>query len=131
LKLYFGDMKNPNPTCETCGKPIRGRSDKKFCNDYCRNSHNNSINSETTALMRSVNNQLRKNRRILIDLIPGGADLAKFPKGKLVLLGFNFQYFTHQYTTKKGGVYHFCYEYGYLQLEGEWLLLVKKTTELQ
>ena len=27
--------------CGVCTRPLRGRSDKKFCNDYCRNTFNN------------------------------------------------------------------------------------------
>lgn len=118
-------------TCESCGKPVKGRSDKKFCDDYCRNNYNNSLNSETSSMMRTVNNVLRKNRRILQELIPAGEELARHPKNKLAGLGFSFQYFTHLYTTKKGAVYHFCYEFGYLLLEGDWVLLVKRKEAAQ
>ena len=119
-------MQNPAPkTCAACGKPVRGRSDKKFCDDYCRNSYNNTMNSETTSLMRNINNILRRNRRILNDLLPSGEERVKHPRAKLNGLGFNFRHFTHIYTTRKGGIYHFCYEYGYLPLEGEWVLIVK------
>ena len=27
--------------CLACGKPLKGRIDKKFCDDYCRNNYNN------------------------------------------------------------------------------------------
>jgi predicted nucleic acid-binding Zn ribbon protein len=122
-------MENPAKRCTACGKPIRGRSDKKFCDDYCRNTYNNSVNSDTTALMRNINNTLRRNRRILFDLLPTGEEMVKFPRAKLNELGFNFRHFTHLYTTRKGGVYHYCYEYGYLHLEGDWILIVKKKEE--
>ena len=56
--------------CLDCGETIKGRSDKKFCNDICRNSYNNKLNSDTTNYVRNVNNILRKNRRVLEELIP-------------------------------------------------------------
>jgi hypothetical protein len=28
-------------TCLFCEKPVKGRSDKKFCDDYCRAAYNN------------------------------------------------------------------------------------------
>lgn len=28
--------------CLFCGSELKGRSDKKFCNDFCRNNYNNS-----------------------------------------------------------------------------------------
>ncbi|KKQ83435.1 MAG: hypothetical protein UT04_C0032G0014 [Candidatus Daviesbacteria bacterium GW2011_GWF2_38_7] len=55
-------------TCIECGETIVGRSDKKFCCDLCRNSYNNKQNSESTNLVRNINNILRKNRRILQSL---------------------------------------------------------------
>jgi len=41
-----------------------------------------------------------------------------------VLQSFNFNYFTHQYKTAKGNTYHFCYDYGYLLLPEEKVLIV-------
>jgi hypothetical protein len=122
-------MNSDTRTCLTCGKPLKGRIDKKFCDDYCRSNYNNSLNSDSSAFVRRVNNILRKNRRILMDLIPEGEETSKHPKEKLLRLGYNFQYFTHIYTTKKGVTYHFCYEAGYLLLEGDWVLLVKRKEE--
>ena len=59
-------MENTNQkNCIACNKIIRGRSDKKFCNDYCRNAYNNQIKSPTNNLIRNTNNRLSKNRRIL------------------------------------------------------------------
>ena len=44
---------------------------------------------------------------------------------KLKDLGFNFNYYTNISTTKTNNQYVFCYEYGYLLLENEWVLIVK------
>ncbi len=126
ILLYMSTLTR---NCVACGKPLKGRTDKKFCDDYCRNSHNNLLNSDTSSFMRNVNNILRKNRRLLMDLIPEGEETAKYSREKLLRLGFNFQYFTHLYTTKKAVTYRFCYEMGYLLLEGDWVLLVKRKEE--
>ncbi len=48
------------------------------------------------------------------------------PPQRLAEQGFDFRYHTHQYQNKKGQTYHFCYEYGYLPLEGDWVLVVKR-----
>ena len=29
--------------CLECKDPVKGRIDKKFCSDYCRNAYNNSV----------------------------------------------------------------------------------------
>lgn len=109
-------------TCLDCGEPIVGRTDKKFCNDQCRNNYNNRLNSESSAFVRQINNILRKNRRILSELVP--VDKSTVHKEKLSSLGFNFNYFTHLYTTQKGSTYRFVYEYGYLQLDNDFYMLV-------
>src|ERR1041384_5137191 len=110
--------------CLDCGEPIKGRSDKKFCNDICRNSYNNKLNSDTTNYVRNVNNILRKNRRILEENLKG--ETTTISKQKLADKGFNFKYHTNQHVTKNNHTYSYCYEYGYMMLEKEMVLLVKK-----
>jgi predicted nucleic acid-binding Zn ribbon protein len=112
--------------CLTCGKPVKGRADKKFCDDYCRNAYNNQLKADSSKLVTNINNALKKNRRILENLLPPSEEMTKTTKEKLLARGFNFKYLTHTYTNKKGNVYFFCYEYGYLPLEHDWYLLVKR-----
>ena len=111
-------------TCLNCEDEIKGRTDKKFCSDYCRNQYNNSLNRDANNYVRNVNNILRKNRRILSDLNPAGK--VKIHKNKLSEQGFNFNYFTSIYKTKTGKTYFFCYEQGYLSLDKEFFVLVRK-----
>jgi hypothetical protein len=114
--------------CLSCDKILNGRADKKFCNDYCRNAYNNQLKSSGSNLVRNINNILVKNRRIL-ETVLGEEDMAKTTKEKLLSQGFQFKYLTHSYTNKKGNVYFFCYEYGYLPLEHDWLLVVRRKEE--
>ena len=110
-----------NRACPQCGEIIYGRSDKKFCDDGCRNLHINKLNSDTTNYVRNVNNTLRKNRRILEQLVAENA--TKIPWQALALGGFNFSYCTHVKTTKEGKTYYYCYEYGYERLRGQCVLI--------
>lgn len=111
--------------CLECGETLLGRADKKFCSDQCRNTFNNRMNSDSTNLVRNINNQLRKNRRILTELNPEGK--TKIHKDKLLTKGFSFRYITHSYTTQKGTTYFFIYDQGYLALEdGYYFLVVDK-----
>lgn len=111
--------------CPECGEKIVGRIDKKFCSDYCRNAYNNKMNKDSTNLVRNVNNQLRKNYRILQELNP--TDKTKTSKTKLLAKGFSFENFTSIYTTKSGTVYYFVYDQGYLPLEGDYYALVRRS----
>lgn len=116
------EKKQNKRKCEHCEEVIFGRSDKRFCSDYCRNSQHNLENRDVTNYMRKVNNVLRKNRRILSKLNPNGK--AKINGTLLMEEGFNFAYFTNVYETKKGGKYYFCYDQGYIKLEDNMYALV-------
>ena len=123
-------LQKKEPTlCLSCEKPVKGRSDKKFCDDYCRAAYNNDLKSASNNLVRNVNNALGKNRRILESLLPQGDATAKTNHDKLIEKGFQFKYHTHIYNTKTEKTYFYCYEYGYLPLENNWYLIVKKNEE--
>jgi hypothetical protein len=111
-------------TCPECGEIIKGRIDKKFCSDMCRNAFNNKQNSDTNNYVRNINNALRKNRRILEESLQG--EKTTLSKQKLVDKGFNFSFYTNQVVTKNNHTYTFCYEYGYLPLEDKNLILIVK-----
>jgi len=116
----------PTKHCMACNKSIKGRTDKKFCDDYCRNAFNNKIKSDGNNTVRNINNALRRNRRILQELLPPNEKMVKTNMEKLVERGFLFKYFTHTYTNPKGNIYNFCFEYGYLALENNTYLIVKQ-----
>ena len=115
--------------CLFCDKPVRGRSDKKFCNDYCRVAYNNEIRFISNSQMRDVNSALSKNRRILKDLVPEGEETSKATQEKLLQKGFLFKYITHLSVNKTGKTYYYCYDYGYLPLDKDWYLIVKRKEE--
>lgn len=114
--------------CLACGESIVGRTDKKFCDDQCRSNYNNRLNSEASVQVRMVNNVLKKNRKLL-EVVAGNAGKGKISKQKLMERGFNFKYFTQMHTTQKGNIYKLCYEYAYLNIENDFLLVVKWETE--
>ena len=110
--------------CLDCGAPVKGRTDKKFCDDQCRSNYNNRLKINTDGFIKQINQILKKNRQALEKLNPEGK--TRINKSKLLEQGFNFTYFTHVYETQKGQTYKFCYEYGYLELDENELLLVRK-----
>lgn len=110
--------------CLECGEKVIGRIDKKFCSDYCRNTFNNKVNKESKNLIRNINNRLRKNYKVLTELNKTGK--TKVSRNKLYDRGFDFQLFTSIYTTKAGKSYYYIYDQGYLALENEYYLLIKR-----
>ena len=87
--------------CLACKEAVKGRIDKKFCSDYCRNAY-----------------------KILSELNVSGK--TKVTRTKLYDNGFDFQFFTSIYKTKTGNTYFYVYNEGYLTLENDTFLLIRK-----
>lgn len=116
-------------TCLECGAKIRGRVDKKFCNDQCRNSYHNRTKGGVSTTVKRINRILKHNREIMHQLIPKATGKIMVNRDKLLQEGFDFTYHTHIYTTRKGNHYKFCYECGYLPLDNDVIMLVKRDEE--
>jgi predicted nucleic acid-binding Zn ribbon protein len=113
-----------NRECLECSEKIVGREDKKFCTDGCRNAFNNKINKDSNNFMRTINNRLRRNYRILSELNAGGK--ARTTKSKMIGKGFDFEFFTNILQTRNGNTYYFLYDQGYMPLSNETYILVRK-----
>ena len=75
-------------------------------------------------LMKLVNQVLRRNRIILKQASPQGKTTLR--REVLEQAGFDFRYFTNLYRTQKGSTYYFCYDYGYLLLPEDKVLIVNQ-----
>jgi hypothetical protein len=112
--------------CLCCNHGIKGRSDKKFCNDFCRNAHHNKLKSTDNNYVRKVNHNLLRNRKILENLFTDPKQVIRTTRHKLQEQQFDFHYFTHQYNNRKGQKYFFCYEFGYRVLKDAVIVVRKK-----
>lgn len=102
-------------TCPYCTTEITGRSNKKYCSVHCKSAHQYEKRKTEEQLYYSIDKQLKVNRKILKAYNKSGFSTVR--KEKLLLEGFNPKYFTHYWKNKKGQVYLFCYEYGFLELK--------------
>lgn len=118
-------------SCQYCGKKLMGRSDKKFCDDYCRNVFNNRLkaNEDGNASVKRIDRILKHNRKVLRQIYQKSNTAVRISRDKLLVAGLEFNYFTHQYTTRNKKTYHYCYEYGYLLLGDDVFLIVKRKEE--
>lgn len=113
-------------TCQQCGSELKGRLGQRFCSDQCRATHHNlsKLENQGEQLIRKVNFILRQNRLILRKASPEGKTTVN--RQVLEREGFDFRYFTNVYRTQKGSTYHFCYDYGYLLLPEDKVLIVNQ-----
>lgn len=94
--------------CMQCGQTLFGRRDKKFCNDFCRNTYNNHLNKENVEVIRITNNKLKKNHKILKNLVE--VSKMNVTKTELELLGFDFNLVT-SFDFSDGIIFRKVYDY--------------------
>ncbi|MBL0883081.1 MAG: hypothetical protein IBJ16_07020 [Chitinophagaceae bacterium] len=99
--------------CLTCGHSLRGRVDKKFCDDNCRSIFNNKKYIHEKGCVKRVNHLLLKNRRILASYVDDAKETEMVPKALLYHRGFHFNYYTHTAISKEGTTYYCCYDHAY------------------
>ncbi|MFM1878135.1 MAG: hypothetical protein RLZZ241_1001 [Bacteroidota bacterium] len=109
--------------CPECHLTFKGRSDKIFCSDFCRNAHHNRRNRDTTNLIRKVHNRLRRNYRILNN-IPREHFGNPIPRSELQNQGFDFQAITGIYIREKSLNYFRIYDLGYTPVNETQILVV-------
>ncbi|TDS16532.1 hypothetical protein DFQ03_1013 [Maribacter caenipelagi] len=103
-----------NKRCPECNIEVVGRSDKKFCSAKCKSIHQYENVQKQDFFYLMVDKQLKKNRRLLKKYNKSGYTTVR--SNELLNDGFNPKYFTHYWKTKKGELYLFCYDFGYLSI---------------
>jgi len=109
--------------CLDCLEPLKGRADKKFCDDLCRNNYNNRLKAGAERFITETNQILKRNREILKHKIQSGQ--TKIAKTELLFRGFNFNFHTCCYQRVNGDTLFFCYDVGYIALDGDDVILTE------
>ncbi len=111
--------------CLFCSKPLKGRSDKKFCDEQCKNQYHNLAVEDGEKTYKRVLKILRKNRQVLKELL-GEQSSVVLTKEKLVARGYDPDFLTH---FKEVGAakrrYYFTFDYGYREEGDENVKVVK------
>lgn len=115
--------------CIGCQKPVRGRTDKKFCTEYCRNNYHNQLNAAENNMMRNINHVLSRNRKIMQEILGNNLSVAKVSKEQLLMNGFQWRYFTHQQVNNKGNLFTYCYDYGYRIINEQQAILIREVVK--
>lgn len=101
--------------CPVCQSEVKGRADKVYCSVKCKSSLQYETRLAKETFYLEVDRRLKINRKILKRFNRSGH--ATVRKEKLLEEGLNPRFFTHYWKNKKGQVYLFCYEYGFLEIE--------------
>ena len=99
--------------CPVCGEMFTGRTDKVYCSLRCKSSVHYEKKLETEQFYLKVDKHLKTNRKLLKRYNAAGKSTIR--KETLLEQGFDPHFFTHYWKNKKGDVYLFCYEFGFLE----------------
>ncbi|WP_231459910.1 MULTISPECIES: hypothetical protein [unclassified Pedobacter] len=117
-----------------CGNSFEGRSDKLFCSDQCRNrARRDQLKNErwnAPLFYTKINEILRHNHKILQSIYEQKGDSTVVTDFLLRDSGFNFAFISRILQTSKG-IYNFCFDYGWLELENNKILIVKNEKMVQ
>jgi len=116
---HFTQTQHPQfvKTCLECNAKIKGRVDKRFCDDNCRSAFHNKHNRTQLLITREINAVLRRNRQILKDIFETNHSETIVSKQQLEKKGFSFEFLTHSKEKSKAEQAKYCYEFGYLELK--------------
>jgi hypothetical protein len=109
--------------CNYCKQPVKGRIDKKFCDDGCRSSFHHQYKSEALKHIKRTNYFLRKNRRIIAHLFE--QNQLKISLTELMAEGFDMSYHTRLLEPTPGQKHYECYDYSFFIIENNQVQLHK------
>jgi hypothetical protein len=125
--VIFRKKKLPMETknCRNCGEILKGRIDKKYCDDTCRSTFHHKKAPEQVNLMRQIHYILLKNRKILAKFFQKQSNPPTIEKRSLLEMGFHFGYHTQTIKKESNSTQFACYDYAYQELNENQILLFK------
>lgn len=109
--LHF-DIRN----CLECGKDLKGRVGKKYCDQACKSAYHNRHQRFGEITINQTNRILRHNRSILKTLSPEGK--ATIRKEVLDQMGYDYRHFTGLYRSSKL-LYYLIYDFAFSPIEDD------------
>ena len=111
--------------CLQCETPFQGREDKRFCCTACKNTHFNAQRKLTKKATKEIDGYLHRNREILATLM-GDSKKETFDRLVVVRTGFKFQYMTGIHFNADNKMYHFVYDYAWMEFSDQKIMIVQK-----
>ena len=106
---------------------MTGRSDKLYCSLVCKNKHNNLLHNPVSDYVKQIDTILHRNHHILTVLLAASKiKKVKFDKLVLIRAGFDFTHFTGTYLNNQGKLYHYVYDFAWMEFSNQEVLVVRK-----
>ena len=114
--------------CLQCEAPFQGREDKRFCSTKCKNGHFNAQRKLTKAVTKEIDGYLHRNHEILATLM-GESNKETMDRLVVARTGFKFDYMTGIYLNNQNKMYHYVYNYAWMEFSDQKILIVRKVKD--
>lgn len=111
--------------CKVCQKELKGRRDKKFCSIECKNYYHVKLRNVTNIATKDIDLILHRNRSILLEIMGKQSRQKKVARIVLEKKKFNFKYLTHFYVNSRGKMYHYVYDFAWVDFSDDEVLIVR------
>ena len=119
-------MSQQKKYCRLCKKIVRGRSDKKFCSNACKNEYHFRLRKSTQGVVTETDKILHRNRPILLECIGKNKKQIRISRTILDKKKFNHSYITGYYINSKEKVYHLIYDFAWMEFSDGSILIIRR-----
>jgi hypothetical protein len=112
--------------CKICNKLVKGRSDKKFCSQRCKNYYHVNLRKVTAIAVKDIDTILHRNRSILLEVLGKNSLQKKVPRIIFEKKKFNFKYNTHSHVNSHQKTFYWVYDFGWMSFSDDEVLIVRK-----
>jgi hypothetical protein len=109
-----------------CKIPIKGRSDKTFCSNECKNRYHTKLRSVTNTATHKTDLILHRNRSILLEILGKNLIQKKVHRYVLDRKKFNFSYITSIHTNKHGKRVYHVYDFSWMIFSDQEILIIHR-----
>ena len=114
--------------CKICNTIVKGRSDKKFCSQRCKNYYHLNLRKVTAIAVKEIDIILHRNRSILLEVVGKNLMQKKIERIVLERKKFNFNYNTHSHINSKNKTLFWVYDFAWMSFSDDEILIVRKRT---
>lgn len=112
--------------CKVCKKELKGRSDKKYCSEACKNYYHKNLRRVTDGASFEIDKILHRNRSILLEIIGKQKGQIKIARMQLDQKKFSFKYHTHININSQGKTFYWLYDLAWMEFSDDEILIVRK-----
>lgn len=113
-------------TCTHCGKPLKGRCDKKFCGIPCKNAYHAGLKRSSAPPFEAIDAILHRNYLLLAQYVPNSKDQCSLAGQKLAEEGFQSPYCTGIFENKKKQMFYLLYDIAWRYQKDNDIFVIRK-----